>query len=107
MDKKKQIIIRPIMTEKMSRLEDTQRKFAFQVDSSINKIEIKKAIEKKFNVKVSNVHTMNIKGKSKSMTIRSGGRVIRTSGRRANWKKAIVTLQEGFKIDLYESEVAR
>lgn len=107
MEKKRQIIIRPIMTEKMSRLEDTQRKFAFQVDSSINKIEIKKAIEKKFNVKVSNVHTMNIKGKSKSMTIRSGGHVIRTSGRRANWKKAIVTLQEGFKIDLYESEVAK
>jgi len=49
---------------------------------------------------------MNIKGKRKQMTVRSGGRVIRTNGRRSNWKKAIITLKEGDKIDFYQGETA-
>ena len=67
-----------------------------------NKIEIKDAVEKKFDVKVRKVRTMNFFGKNKQMTMRSGGRAIRTSGRRSNWKKAVVTLDEGFSIDLYD-----
>ncbi len=92
---------RPILTEKMNQLEDSQNMYAFQVDPQANKIEIKDAVENKFDVKVSKVRTMNFFGKSKQMTVRSGGRAIRTSGRRSNWKKAVVTLDEGFSIDLY------
>ena len=98
------IIFRPILTEKMSRLEESQNRYAFQVDRRANKIEIRKAIEKKFNVKISKISTTNMKGKQKQMTVRSGGHVIRTSGKRSDWKKAMVTLEEGFTIDLYGVE---
>ncbi len=101
MVKNRQILHRPILTEKMNKLQDSQNMYAFQVDSGANKIQIKDAVENKFDVKVSKVRTMNFFGKSKQMTVRSGGRAIRTSGRRSNWKKAIVTLTEGFSIDLY------
>ncbi|MEE9167371.1 MAG: 50S ribosomal protein L23 [Candidatus Neomarinimicrobiota bacterium] len=98
------ILLRPLLTEKGSRLEESQDTYTFQVDKQANKIEIKRAVEKKFNVKVSNVRTANVKGKRKEMTVRSGGHVIRTSGKRSNWKKAMVTLQSGFTIDLYGAE---
>mgnify|MGYP001053217303 CR=1 FL=1 len=103
---KKNIIIRPILTEKISVMGEEMGKYAFVVDPSANKNEIKKAIEDRFNVKVKDVATMNRKGKEKSMTVRSGGRVIRTAGRRSNWKKAIVTLVEGNRIDFFEGETA-
>ena len=96
------IIIRPLLTEKMSRLEDSERKYAFQVIKKTNKIEIKKAVEKKFNVQVIKVSTMNLSGKQKTMTVRSGGKTIRTSGYTSSWKKAIVTLKKDFSIDLLE-----
>lgn len=98
------IIIKPILTEKMNELQESQRKYGFKVQASANKIEIKRAIEAKFGVKVEKVATQNVSGKSKQVTIRSGGRVIRTTGRRSNWKKAIVTLKEGQKIDFYQTE---
>ncbi|MBH31413.1 MAG: 50S ribosomal protein L23 [Candidatus Marinimicrobia bacterium] len=101
MVKNRQILHRPIVTEKMNQFEDSQNMYAFQVDTSANKIQIKDAVENKFDVKVSKVRTMNFFGKSKQMTVRSGGRAIRTSGRQSNWKKAVVTLAEGFSIDLY------
>lgn len=104
--KKKNIIVRPILTEKMSIMAEEMGKYAFVVSPDANKIEIKKAIEDRFNVQVTDVTTMNRKGKEKSMTIRSGGRVIRTAGRRSNWKKAVVTLAEGNKIDFFEGETA-
>ena len=63
------IIIRPLLTEKMSRLEESERKYAFQVTKKTNKIEIKKAVEKKFNVQVLKVSTMNLSGKQKTMTV--------------------------------------
>ena len=100
------IIIKPLFTEKMSILQETQRKYAFQVSQFANKIEIKKAIQKKFDVEVEKVATMNRKGKIRQMTVRSGGRVIRTSGRKSSWKRAIVTLREGFSIDLMGGEVS-
>ena len=100
------IIIRPLFTEKMTQLEDVERKYAFQVISKANKIDIKNAVEKKFDVEVQKVATMNRLGKTKDMTMKSGGRPIRTSGKRSDWKKAIVTLKEGFTIDLMRGDVA-
>jgi large subunit ribosomal protein L23 len=88
----------------MSILEETQRKYAFQVMPEANKVQIKQAVEEKFDVKVEKVATMNRKGKKKQMSIRSGGRAIRTEGLRSNWKKAVVTLQEGFTIDILKGE---
>ena len=99
------IIIRPLFTEKMTQLEDIQRKYAFQVSQKSNKIDIKNAIERRFDVEVQKVATMNRLGKTKDMTMKSGGRTIRTSGRRSDWKKAIVTLKEGFSIDLMKGEI--
>ena len=99
---KSYIIHRPLMTEKMSRLEEAERKYAFVVHPSANKHEIKAAVEQKFDVKVTKVATQNRAGKVKGMTIRSNGRALRTQGRRPKWKRAIVTLAEGGKIDLFE-----
>ena len=90
------IIIRPIVTEKISNLQETENKVAFVVDRSANKIEIRKAVENKFNVQVKKVATINMKGKMK--------RLGRFEGRRANWKKAVVTLREGFAIDFFEGK---
>lgn len=100
----RKILIRPLFTEKMSILEETQRKYAFQVEQSANKIQIKEAIEEKFDVKVEKVATMNRKGKAKQMSVRSGGRAIRTSGFQSHWKRAVITLKEGFTIDLLKGE---
>lgn len=103
---KKNIIIRPILTEKISIMGEEMGKYAFVVAPDANKIEIKKAIEDRFNVKVKDVATMNRKGKVKSMTVRSGGHTIRTEGKRASWKRAIVTLAAGDRIDFFEGETA-
>ena len=88
----------------MSFLEETQRKYAFQVDNSANKIQIKKAVEEKFDVQVEKVATMNRKGKAKQMSVKSGGRSIRTTGFQSGWKRAVVTLKEGFTLDLLKGE---
>ena len=101
----KKIIIRPLFTEKMSRLEELEKKYAFEVLKGSNKIEIARAIENKFDVKVKKIATMNFIGKEKNMTVRSGGRTIRTQGKRASWKKAVVTLMDGNEIDLLKGEV--
>ena len=99
------IIIRPILSEKGTLLSETQNKFIFQVERHSNKLEIKKAVEEKFKVKIKKVATMNIKGKNKNMTIRSNGHILRTSGNRSSWKKAIITLEKGFSIDMLTGEV--
>ena len=69
------ILIRPIFTEKMSRLEE-ERKYSFQVMVGTNKLDIKKAVEMMFDVSVKKVSTSNRSGKKKNMTVRSGGRTI-------------------------------
>lgn len=92
------IIRRPIITEKITLLQE-KRQYAFEVDSKANKIEIEKAVEKKFNVKVENVRTMRVKAKRRTQLTRSG----RFEGRTRTWKKAIVTLKEGDKIDYFEN----
>ena len=98
------IIIRPILTEKGNLLSETQNKYVFQVAKNANKVEIKKSIETRFDVKVKNVSTINCKGKNKNMSVRSGGKVIRTNGDKSDWKKAIITLTDEQKIDLIDGD---
>ena len=90
----RQILIRPLMTEKHMRQKEELNTVAFQVRPDANKVEIRSAVETVFNVKVSEVRTMNYEGKLKRMG--------RHQGRRPGWKKAIVTLAPGHKIELVE-----
>ena len=99
------IILRPILSEKGTLLSKTQNKFIFQVEKQSNKLEIKKAVEEKFKVKIKKVATLNIKGKNKNMTIESNGHILRTNGNRSSWKKAIITLEKGFSIDMLSGDV--
>lgn len=88
-----QIIIRPLITEKNTNLMSLN-KYSFEVQRDANKTQIKQAVETIFNVSVTKVHTMNIRGK-----LRRRGQKF---GYTANWKKAIVTLAEGDRIELFE-----
>ncbi|MEI8182769.1 MAG: 50S ribosomal protein L23 [Desulfomonile sp.] len=88
------IIRRPIVTEKGTVLKDENNQLIFEVDPESNKSEIRKAVEKLFKVKVLSVRTQNRSGKRK--------RLGRTAGRRRNWKKAIVSLREGDRVDFFE-----
>ena len=99
------IIVRPLLSEKANKLSSMSRQYVFEVSSKSNKLQIKNAIEKKFEVKVDKVRTINYKGKMKNTSVRSNGKVLRTSGFRANWKKAIVTLSEGQQIDIVGGEI--
>ena len=92
------ILHRPLVTEKVVELKD-HHQYAFEVDHNANKIEIAKAIEKKFFVTVMSVRTMNVKGKRRAQLTRRG----RFEGHTAGWKKAIVTLKEGDKIEFFEN----
>ena len=82
-----EVIIRPVMTEKSTDQLDKHNAYTFVVDVDANKLEIARAVETLFKVKVKNVRTMQYRGKER--------RVGRHSGRRAAWKKAVVTLREG------------
>jgi large subunit ribosomal protein L23 len=88
------VIIGPLLTEKGTLLKEEENKVLFKVAKDANKIEIKRAVEELLNVKVEQVRTMNCKGKKK--------RLGRYEGRRSDWKKAIVTLKEGEKLDFIE-----
>ncbi len=81
------IVRHPILSEKGTRLSETENKFVFRVRRQANKIEIKRAVEKLYKVRVRDVNTMNVRGKKKRMGF--------TMGKRPDWKKAIVTLEEG------------
>jgi large subunit ribosomal protein L23 len=87
------IIIAPIITEKSYKLAQEQNKYTFKVHPDANKIEIKNAVEKLFKVKVTSVNTINVKPKRK--------RLGKFEGKTSSWKKAIVTLKEGDKIELF------
>lgn len=91
------VLIRPLITEKMTGLNEAEGKFGFVVDINANKIEIARAIKSKFDVDVVNVRTIRHKGKSKTQFTRRG----RFSGRTPKFKKAIVTLKEGQTIDIF------
>ncbi|OGU18417.1 MAG: 50S ribosomal protein L23 [Geobacteraceae bacterium GWC2_53_11] len=88
------VIKKPHVTEKTSLGSDSSNTVAIVVDKAANKIEIKQAVENLFKVKVADVRTVTVAGKVK----RSG----KTYGKRSNWKKAYVTLQEGQSIDFFE-----
>ena len=98
------IILNPMLTEKSNSLTEQFNKYVFKVSRGANKLQIKKAIEKRFDVKIVKVATVLYKGKLKNTTVKSGGHVIRTSGHRESWKKAIITLHENDKINLVEGE---
>lgn len=93
------IIIKPIVTEKMTQLGEKLNRYGFKVQKDANKIEIKAAIESFYNVTVLEVNTMIVAPKKKSRFTKSG--VI--SGQTAAYKKAIVTLKEGEQIDFYSN----
>ena len=99
------LLIKPVLTEKMAIMKERENKYAFIVEKSANKVQIKNAIEKKFDVIVSKVATMNINGKLKQMTTKSNGRTIRTQGWRSGYKKTIITLQDGYSIDFVSGQV--
>jgi large subunit ribosomal protein L23 len=88
------IIKRPVVTEKTNIQKEVHNQITFEVDRKANRVEIKQAVESIFKVNVADVKTMQIKGKKKTR-----GRIV---GKRRNWKKAIVTLMPGERIDFFE-----
>lgn len=88
------IIKSPLLTEESNLQMATKNQYQFKVDPKANKQQIRDAIEKMFSVNVVSVNTMNYSGKDSSQRMR------RNSGRRPNWKKAIITLRAGEKIEL-------
>jgi len=93
------IIIKPIVTEKMTELGDKLNRYGFVVDKRANKLQIKEAIEELYDVTVTSVNTMVYGGKTKSRYTKSGVVVGRTNG----YKKAVVTLAQGENIDFYSN----
>jgi large subunit ribosomal protein L23 len=88
------VIKRPIVTEKSSLLKDGGNQYVFEVARTANKIEIAKAVERLFKVKVMSVHVMNIEGKTR--------RLGKHSGKRPDWRKAIVKVSPKDKISFFE-----
>ncbi|MCF6767969.1 50S ribosomal protein L23 [Thiotrichales bacterium 19S11-10] len=91
-----QVILGPHVSDKAFESADEGRKIVFKVSTNANKLEIKKAVEQLFEVKVDGVKTVNVKGKPR--------RFGRITGRTKDWKKAYVTLQEGFDINFMNAE---
>ena len=95
MPKPRIILKRPLLTEKSTRIQEQLNQVAFEVEPTANKLQIRRAVEERFDVKVTSVRTMNFRGKLKRMG--------RFQGRRSSWKKAVVTLAEGQKIEFFEN----
>ncbi len=93
------VIRRPLITEKNTWLME-QDQYSFEVSPDANKIQIREAVERLFNVRVKAVNTLNVKAKARSRAIRRGRS--RVTGHEAAWKKAIVTLYPGQRIDVFE-----
>jgi large subunit ribosomal protein L23 len=91
-----EVIRRPIISEKSTALAEIANRYAFEVSIDANKQQIREAVQRLFNVKVVNVRTMVMHGKVK--------RVGRFETKRSNWKKALITLAEGQKIDLFQTK---
>ena len=88
------IIRRPLNTEKTTLQKETNNQISFEVERDANRVDIKNAVEKIFNTRVQAVKTMQVKGK-----VKQRGKIV---GKRRNWKKAIVKLMPGQKIDFFE-----
>ena len=93
------ILLKPIVTEKMTDQGEEMNRYGFIVDKNANKIEIKKAVEELYGVTVESVNTMRYGGKAKSRYTKSG--II--TGKSKSYKKAIITLAEGENIDFYSN----
>jgi large subunit ribosomal protein L23 len=91
-----EVIVRPIVSEKSTDLQQAKNQYVFEVHKDANKIEIRSAVEMVFGVRVADVHTMVVRGDMR--------KVGRFPGRRPFWKKAIVTLHPEDSIDLYGEE---
>jgi large subunit ribosomal protein L23 len=91
----RQVVLRPLVTEKATTLKDERNQVSFQVALDANKVQIRQAVEAIFKVKVADVRTQVVFGKEKRM-----GRHV---GRRPSWKKAVVTLGPDSKIELFET----
>jgi len=90
------VLLSPVVSEKSSRLADASRQYVFKVLPGASKPEIRKAVELMFEVKVTGVQVSNVRGKAK--------RFGQSMGKRADWKKAYVTLAEGHDIDFMGAE---
>ena len=88
------IVRRPLVTEKSTQLKDLFRQYTFEVDPRANKYQIRQAVENIFKVHVTDIKTAVVRGKFR--------RVGSHQGKRPNWKKAVVTLKEGEKIEFFE-----
>ena len=91
-----EVIKRPIISEKSTAMAELADKFTFEVDAKANKHEIRDAIQQLFKVNVREVRTMMMHGKMK--------RLAKSTVKKSNWKKAIVTLAEGQKIDFFQQQ---
>jgi large subunit ribosomal protein L23 len=94
-----EIIIKPVVTEKMTATTDKLNQFGFVVNKKANKVQIKEAVEKLYGVNVTAVNTMRYAGKSKSKYTKTG----LLKGRTDSYKKAVVSLRNGETIDLYSN----
>ena len=88
------VIRGPVVTEKTTLQKELNNQVTLKVDKRANRVEIKNAVEKSFNTKVKQVRTLQVKGK-----VKQRGRII---GKRKDWKKAVVTLMPGQRIDFFE-----
>ena len=93
------IIIKPVITEKMTAMGEKLNRYGFIVQRKANKLQIKKAVEELYGVQIRDVNTMVIPGKAKTRNTKSGF----ISGQTSAYKKAIVTLKEGETIDFYSN----
>ena len=91
------VLVRPVITEKVNNQMERNSRYTFEVDWRANKLEIKKAVEEFYGVKVANVNTIVVPGKSKSRFTKAGF----IQGVKGSYKKAVVTLTEGESIDLF------
>ncbi len=89
-----QVIVRPVISEKSYNLIESEGQYTFQVDKRANKNQIRNAVEQAFDVTVARVNTVNVKSKPKRQGL--------TRGRTATWKKAVVKLAPGDRIELFE-----
>jgi len=94
-----EILLKPILTEKLTAQEESLNRYGFLVHRSANKIQIKKAVEEMYGVTVDSVNTMRYAGKDKSRYTKTG--II--AGRVSHFKKAMITLRKGEKIDFYSN----
>lgn len=95
--KLQEVLVRPVITEKVNSQMEKENRYTFVVDKRSNKLEIKNAVESFYNVKVAEVNTTIVPAKNKSRFTKSGF----VKGRKPSYKKAIVTLAEGESIDLF------